>query len=86
MPYITQNDRVDFDTILSTMPGIYSAGQLNYVITRICDAYIKQHGLKYQTLNDISGVLTNANFELYRRVAAPYEDIKIGENGDAYTV
>ena len=30
------------------------------------------------------GVLECAKLELYRRVAAPYEDDKIDENGDVY--
>ena len=31
------------------------------------------------------GALECAKLELYRRVAAPYEDVKIMENGDVYT-
>jgi len=32
------------------------------------------------------GVLECAKLELYRRIAAPYEDEKIVETGDVYTV
>ena len=35
---------------------------------------------------DVKGVLRCAELELYRRIAAPFEDIKIQENEDAYTV
>jgi len=33
---------------------------------------------------DAIGALECAKLELYRRVAAPYEDTKIAENGDVY--
>jgi len=36
-------------------------------------------------INAIIGALECAKLELYRRVAAPYEDDKIAENGDVYT-
>lgn len=34
--------------------------------------------------SEIIGALECCKLELYRRIAAPYEDIKIGENGDVY--
>jgi hypothetical protein len=37
-------------------------------------------------VNEAIGVLECAKLELYRRVAAPYEDEKIAESGDVYTV
>ena len=63
---------------------IAGPGDLNYLFTMICIEYINQKGKSYQTLNDISGALTNCNLELYRRLAAPYEDEKIKSNGDVY--
>jgi hypothetical protein len=39
----------------------------------------------YQAINDCLGALEGAKLELYRRVAAPYEDRKIQENGDVYS-
>ena len=41
---------------------------------------------RYAHLNEAIGVLECAKLELYRRVAAPYEDEKIAESGDVYTV
>ena len=38
--------------------------------------------LRYFYLNRAMGVLECIKQEFYRRVAAPYEDIKIVENGD----
>jgi hypothetical protein len=41
-------------------------------------------GKNYKHINEIIGVLECAKQEFYRRVAAPYEDTKIQENGDVY--
>lgn len=61
-----------------------TCGELNYVITRICDAYFRNQGGRYQQINDIVGALEGAKLEFYRRIASTYEDIKIEKNGDAY--
>ena len=37
---------------------------------------------KYSKINAIIGILECIKLELYRRVAAPYEDVKAAENGD----
>jgi hypothetical protein len=77
MPYVTEQIR---DELLARMPE--AAGELNYEITGLINIYIKEKGLNYQTINDVLGVLEGAKLELYRRVAAPYEDTKIAQNGD----
>jgi hypothetical protein len=59
------------------------AGELNYVISMIIKNYFN-HKPCYQTINDIVGALEGAKLEFYRRVAAPYEDTKMKENGDVY--
>jgi hypothetical protein len=38
----------------------------------------------YAEINEVVGVLECCKLELYRRLAAPYEDTKIKENGDVY--
>lgn len=58
-------------------------GELNYVITMLIKNYFN-HKPCYQSINDIVGALEGAKLEFYRRVAAPYEDLKITENGDVY--
>jgi hypothetical protein len=60
------------------------AGELNYLISRIVDTYIQVKGKNYQNLNEVIGVLECVKQEYYRRIAAPYEDKKIAENGDVY--
>ncbi len=61
------------------------SGELNYLITMLCKEYWDAHGPAYQTINDIVGALEGAKLEFYRRIAVPYEDTKIKQNGDVYT-
>ncbi len=85
MPYITQDDRMKFDEIeIRNVGSPNNAGELNYLITLICDQYLQDKGKCYQNINEIIGVLECAKQEFYRRIAAPYEDQKITENGDVY--
>ena len=83
MPYIKPEDR---NAILLDETTIEEAGELNYYITTIINWYINKNTKCYTTLNEVIGVLECAKLELYRRIVAPYEDIKIEENGDVYTV
>lgn len=87
MPYVNQEARARIDA--GERPR--DAGELNYAITRMVDAYLaglagEAGRLRYAHLNEAIGVLECAKLELYRRVAAPYEDEKITESGDVYTV
>ena len=54
-------------------------GNLNYLITRILK---EAYPLRYFNINRAVGVLECCKLEYYRRVAAPYEDTKITQNGD----
>lgn len=82
MPYIEQKQRKDLN---DGEPPI-TAGRLNYVISRLCDDFIMADGmgLSYDTLNEVIGVLACVQQELYRRVVAPYEDMKMQDNGDVF--
>jgi hypothetical protein len=85
MPYIEAKarERIDGGGAPET------AGELNYAITRLVDAYLVNRGpagLRYALLNEAVGALESAKLELYRRLAAPYEDEKRGETGDVYRV
>lgn len=82
MPYIKNVERVSVGFPSHVAP--VTAGELNYVITMICKNYFNDNGGRYQQINDIIGALEGAKTEFYRRVAAPYEDTKIKENGDVY--
>jgi broad-specificity NMP kinase len=85
MPYIAQKRRKFFDQLLnhSQLCNILSPGDLNYVITKIVHQYVYGvNGLSYSSINEVIGVLECTKQELYRRLAGPYEDRKIKENGD----
>lgn len=83
MPYIKPEDRA---TILLQPESIDSPGELNYYISTLINYYINKKTLSYSVLNEIIGALECAKLELYRRIAAPYEDEKINQNGDVYTL
>lgn len=80
MPYIEQQQRNRLNTVGEPL----DAGELNYVITRAVDDYLRKRGVRYASLNEAIGVLECAKLELYRRVAGVYEDEKIATNGDVY--
>jgi hypothetical protein len=44
--------------------------------------YFEAEGGRYQQIAEVMGALAATQAEFYRRVAAPYEDRKIEENGD----
>lgn len=74
MPYIPQDRRA-----LIHIPG--NAGELNWLLSRVCHQYIIEHGMKYQVMNDCMGALEGCKLELYRTVIAPYENAKKAMNG-----
>lgn len=83
MPYIKIEDRKRLDS--GGRPG--TAGELNYLITKLVDNYLGEKGqIRYVHLNEVIGVLECAKLELYRRIAAPYEDRKLAETGDVYHI
>lgn len=86
MPYIKERDRELLDPLHPDWKGgrIDTPGELNYLFSALASNYIETKGLSYQTINDIVGALEGAKCEFYRRIAIPYENIKIKENGDVY--
>ena len=86
MPYIKKKDRKKFDVLEFELhiSEIDTPGELNYLLTRLCQTYFGQNGESYQTHNDILGALEGCKLEYYRRVVEKYENSKIKENGDVY--
>lgn len=82
MPYIHTFRRKDIEPVCSDDAN--DTGELNFQITCLLQEYLSAHGTSYATINDIMGALEAAKLEFYRRIAAPHEDRKIGENGDVY--
>ena len=86
MPYIKAENRAKYDTILKELIEILKSlppeevdGELNYVVTKMLKEI---YPLRYFHINKAIGVLECIKLEYYRRVAAPYEDLKIQESGD----
>ena len=57
-------------------------GNLNYLLFKLCKAYIKESGESYLAYKNFIGELEMCKLELYRRMISKYEDKKIKENGD----
>lgn len=86
MPYIKAEKRGLYNShieqlvkILEQQPLMEVDGDLNYVVTSI---FKKLYAPRYFNYNRAIGVIEAIKQEFYRRVVAPYEDIKIEENGD----
>lgn len=86
MPYIKNpGQRAEIDKhILTAVAKLSSEGDLNYAVSRLVDGWLSWRGVSYAELNRVIGVLECAKLELYRRIAAPYEDAKCRENGEVY--
>jgi len=85
MPYIKQEQRPELDEALKSLIEALKAsemdqidGKLNYSITKILKSVYPQN---YFSMNRALGVLTAIQLEYYRMDVAPYEDIKIRDNG-----
>ncbi len=87
MPYIGKKDRQPYQAVLTELASLIPQdrmarpGHINYVVSLLLE---KVYGkdLRYADHNEVVGVLTCIADEFYRRKTAPYEDIKIKEEGD----
>ena len=87
MPYIKKENRSKFRFAIDDLTNkITSDGDFNYIITSLCHYQILKNGLNYQVINNLIGALECAKLELYRKIAAPYEDKKMTENGSVSTL
>jgi hypothetical protein len=90
MPYIpqTRRDEIHNELLDDQTGGItwtpQNAGDLNFLVTCFIDNYILEHGVRYANVNEMIGALECCKLELYRILIAPYEDVKIAENGGVY--
>lgn len=90
MPYLDKNqkDNIDFqggNDIYDKFASLELrefAGAVNYLNFKIVKEYIRVNGKKYFTFAVVVGTLICCVLEIYRRLASPYEDQKIKENGD----
>ena len=91
MPYITKGRRPDFEYELNSLAykiKLHEPGELSYIISSLLARLVTKEningGINYARLSKWRGVIIDASDEFYRRVMAPYEDIKQEENGDVY--
>ena len=89
MPYIKPEIRAELDKHIDELLWHVNnhcgrAGNLNYVMTRLINGLLAIRGYGYTDLNEFIGALECCKLELYRRLAAPYEDKKCAENGDVF--
>ena len=90
MPYIKQEERGQYnehtdalaERVVDANTGRIKAGDLNYVFTRILYGVFMHAGTSYEKINALIGVLEACKLEHYRKMAAPYENIKNEQNGD----
>jgi hypothetical protein len=85
MPYIKTEGR---ERLLNSSlrellkaPDALGAGELNFLISTLLWSVFEKNRC-YQKANELLGVLNAVTMEFYRRKVAPYEDLKIEENGD----
>lgn len=83
MPYINPDRRELLDDPLEELAReVQTEGELNYCIYKLASLYIAKVGESYDSLSLCSSAMEHAKLEWYRRRVAPYEDVKIAENGD----
>lgn len=83
MPYIKPERRTLFDAHLEACAGqILNEGDFNYCIYKLASLLVERTGESYQNLSMCSSAMEHAKLEWYRKRVAPYEELKIAENGD----
>lgn len=94
MPYIKVDRRNKIDKSIEQLAKTLSSnrenkqsleeilGDINYSFSRILAILMEKPN--YNKVAMITGVLENIKQEFYRRIATPYENQKIEENGDVH--
>ena len=91
MPYLTQDARDKLDSHINDIlevlleSNVSIPGGLNYAICRVADGVIAAKGESYAIYNTLLGATEAAKLEIYRRMIAPYEDVKCKANGEVFT-
>lgn len=87
MPYISKARRDFLDKQIESLTTLTTTvGELNYIFSRLAARFVLDtgKGITYDCINAVMGVFSAAQAEFYRRVAVPYEQGKIEENGDVH--
>lgn len=87
MPYISRKDRPQYQELIEELANripedrMARPGHMNYVISLLIDKVYGEQ-MRYADHNEVLGMLNGVTLEFYRRKTAPYEDVKIKEEGD----
>ena len=81
MPYISPEKRSDMNKVVEAMKvvGVKADGDLNYILFKYCKETVPS---SYNSIKNFLGELDECRAEIRRRLLAPYEDMKIEQNGD----
>lgn len=82
-PYIDRDSRADLEPHIRPLAEAIrhqSVGVVNYTLTRLLHEWLGP-APSYATYNAAIGIVECAKLELYRKQAAPYEDLKLVANG-----
>ncbi len=79
MPYIDELHRG-----FVARGNIRTVGDLTYVLQQVVSDYLTTKGLSYQSLAEVLGALEGLKFDVYRRLLAPYEQVKQEQNGEVW--
>lgn len=86
MPYIATDRREKLkEPLLGLLRSLTSLGpspgDVNYCVSVILKTFYDPAKHSYHGLNTAIGIVECAKMELYRKLAAPYEDTKEEQNG-----
>ena len=90
MPYIPKETRPKINNRVAELAlAVNTPEELSYAITKLilyCQLRIVEgkSAISYSWLSHVLGVLEATKLEIYRRMVAPYEEIKAGKNGDVF--
>lgn len=82
MPYIPQNERLQFNDVLNNLPEMKTKGQLEYVVFKLMRMYMKTREYRFSSLHDCTYGVMHCADEFRRRFLDKREDKAIEENGD----
>jgi hypothetical protein len=60
------------------------SGVVNYAVTMLLQKTMLAHDRTYASMSAAIGTVECCKLELYRRMIAPYENVKANQNGDVF--
>ena len=88
MPYVALEAREEINEALAPLLTMIAKGApcgwINYAICRMSREYVLRHGQSYDNISAIVGCVTDAAYEIRRRILEPYADVKRSVNGDVF--